>query len=117
MSEFDYLDLQQVLPLVKLNFLCCIYCYSGRGLWRCLYDPSSLVLITAGFDSAIKVHHLCNSSFHDILEENVAPDGLKYDSEVFEISSPIVSGQHGALDRYGGVLPCFLVLSTFFIVI
>ncbi|VAI26087.1 unnamed protein product [Triticum turgidum subsp. durum] len=78
----------------------------GRGLWRCLYDPSSLVLITAGFDSAIKVHHLCNSSFHDILEENVAPDGLKYDSEVFEISSPIVSGQHGALDSKSEYVRC-----------
>ncbi|XP_057964984.1 uncharacterized protein LOC131155691 isoform X2 [Malania oleifera] len=28
----------------------------GRGIWRCLYDPSSSLLITAGFDSAIKVH-------------------------------------------------------------
>ncbi|XP_048532945.1 uncharacterized protein LOC125511579 [Triticum urartu] len=78
----------------------------GRGLWRCLYNPSSLVLITAGFDSAIKVHHLRNSSFHDILEENVAPDGLKYDSEVFEISSPIVSGQHGALDSKSEYVRC-----------
>ncbi|KAM0835612.1 hypothetical protein ACQ4PT_062823 [Festuca glaucescens] len=78
----------------------------GRGLWRCLYDPSSLVLITAGFDSAIKVHHLCNSSFHDILEEKVAPDGLKYESEVFEISSPIVSGQYGPLDSKSEYVRC-----------
>ncbi|KAK7337576.1 hypothetical protein VNO77_18158 [Canavalia gladiata] len=28
----------------------------GRGIWRCLYDPNSSLLITAGFDSAIKVH-------------------------------------------------------------
>ncbi|XP_023734896.1 uncharacterized protein LOC111882766 isoform X2 [Lactuca sativa] len=28
----------------------------GRGVWRCLYDPSSSLLVTAGFDSAIKVH-------------------------------------------------------------
>ncbi|KAJ7977730.1 WD repeat-containing protein [Quillaja saponaria] len=28
----------------------------GRGIWRCLYDPNSTLLITAGFDSAIKVH-------------------------------------------------------------
>ncbi|KAM0926475.1 hypothetical protein ACQ4PT_003535 [Festuca glaucescens] len=77
----------------------------GRGLWRCLYDPSSLVLITAGFDSAIKVHHLCNS-FHDILEEKVVPDGLKYESEVFEISSPIVSGQYGPLDSKSEYVRC-----------
>ncbi|KAM0907272.1 hypothetical protein ACQ4PT_016234 [Festuca glaucescens] len=78
----------------------------GRGLWRCLYDPSSLVLITAGFDSAIKVHHLCNSSFHDILEEKVVPDDLKYESEVFEISSPIVSGQYGPLDSKSEYVRC-----------
>ncbi|CAM0870973.1 unnamed protein product [Alopecurus aequalis] len=76
----------------------------GRGLWRCLYDPSSLVLITAGFDSAIKVHHLCNSSFHGIVEKNVVPDGL--DSEIFEISAPIVSGQHGPLDSKSEYVRC-----------
>ncbi|KAJ4844773.1 hypothetical protein Tsubulata_003478 [Turnera subulata] len=30
----------------------------GRGVWRCLYDPNSSLLITGGFDSAIKVHQL-----------------------------------------------------------
>ncbi|CAH1434212.1 unnamed protein product [Lactuca virosa] len=33
----------------------------GRGVWRCLYDPSSSLLVTAGFDSAIKVHQLHSS--------------------------------------------------------
>ncbi|KAJ8899021.1 hypothetical protein K2173_008844 [Erythroxylum novogranatense] len=28
----------------------------GRGIWRCLYDPNSSLLVTAGFDSAIKLH-------------------------------------------------------------
>ncbi|KQK24040.1 uncharacterized protein LOC100829848 [Brachypodium distachyon] len=78
----------------------------GRGIWRCLYDPSSLVLITAGFDSAIKVHHLCNSSFHDTVEAEVVPDGLKYDSEVFEIPSPIVPGQYGPLDSKSEYVRC-----------
>ncbi|XP_019059747.1 PREDICTED: WD repeat-containing protein 6 isoform X2 [Tarenaya hassleriana] len=32
----------------------------GRGIWRCLYDPSSSLLVTAGFDSAVKVHQLHN---------------------------------------------------------
>ncbi|CAL9009232.1 unnamed protein product [Prunus brigantina] len=32
--------------------------HTGRGIWRCLYDPNSSLLITAGFDSAIKVHQL-----------------------------------------------------------
>ncbi|KAM0957710.1 hypothetical protein ACFX2I_025737 [Malus domestica] len=34
----------------------------GRGIWRCLYDPNSSLLITAGFDSAIEVHQLHTSS-------------------------------------------------------
>ncbi|MBA0656195.1 hypothetical protein Goklo_008575 [Gossypium klotzschianum] len=33
----------------------------GRGIWRCLYDPNSSLLVTAGFDSAIKVHRLHTS--------------------------------------------------------
>ncbi|KAL4572190.1 hypothetical protein LXL04_018959 [Taraxacum kok-saghyz] len=33
----------------------------GRGVWRCLYDPRSCLLVTAGFDSAIKVHELHSS--------------------------------------------------------
>ncbi|KAL5561082.1 hypothetical protein UlMin_030829 [Ulmus minor] len=33
----------------------------GRGIWRCLYDPNFSILITAGFDSSIKVHQLHNS--------------------------------------------------------
>ncbi|KAG8095826.1 hypothetical protein GUJ93_ZPchr0013g35650, partial [Zizania palustris] len=70
----------------------------GRGLWRCLYDPSTLLLVTAGFDSAIKVHHLCNSSFHDIVEDKGVSDDVNYDIEVFSISSPTVSGQCGPHD-------------------
>ncbi|CAH9082556.1 unnamed protein product [Cuscuta epithymum] len=30
----------------------------GRGVWRCAYDPSFSLLVTAGFDSSIKVHQL-----------------------------------------------------------
>ncbi|GAB2282116.1 hypothetical protein Dimus_016674 [Dionaea muscipula] len=30
----------------------------GRGIWRCLFDPCSFLLVTAGFDSGIKVHQL-----------------------------------------------------------
>lgn len=33
----------------------------GRGVWRCLYDSRSSLLVTAGFDSAIKVHQLHSS--------------------------------------------------------
>ncbi|KAE8671244.1 hypothetical protein F3Y22_tig00111983pilonHSYRG00058 [Hibiscus syriacus] len=43
---------------------CCIsdnVRFIGRGIWRCLYDPNSALLVTAGFDSAIKVHQLHTS--------------------------------------------------------
>ncbi|EEC74377.1 hypothetical protein OsI_09702 [Oryza sativa Indica Group] len=70
----------------------------GRGIWRCLYDPSTLLLVTAGFDSAIKVHHLYNSSCHDKMEDKVVSDDVNDDSEVFSISSPTVSGQYGPMD-------------------
>ncbi|KAE8723231.1 Chlorophyll a-b binding protein [Hibiscus syriacus] len=33
----------------------------GRGIWRCLYYPDSSLIVTAGFDSAIKVHQLHTS--------------------------------------------------------
>ena len=78
---------------------CATLIYSGRGIWRCLFDPSSLIVVTAGFDSTIKVHHLCNSIFHDIVEDKRVSDGLNYDSEIFVVSSPSVSGQYGPLDR------------------
>lgn len=35
--------------------------HRGRGIWRCLYDPKFSLLITAGFDSSIKVHQLHTS--------------------------------------------------------
>jgi hypothetical protein len=78
---------------------CATLIYSGRGIWRCLFDPSSLLLVTAGFDSAIKVHHLCSSTFHDKADDKVVFGGLNYDSEIFVVSSPSVSGQYGPLDR------------------
>uniref|UniRef100_A0A7N0UV80 WD repeat-containing protein 6 n=2 Tax=Kalanchoe fedtschenkoi TaxID=63787 RepID=A0A7N0UV80_KALFE len=37
----------------------------GRGIWRCLYDPTSSLLITAGFDSSIRIRQLNASSFQD----------------------------------------------------
>ncbi|XP_040378158.1 WD repeat-containing protein 6 isoform X2 [Oryza brachyantha] len=78
----------------------------GRGIWRCLYDPSTLLLVTAGFDSAIKVHHLWNSSFHDKVEDKVDSDNANHDSEFFSISSPTVSGHHGPLDSKSEYVRC-----------
>ena len=45
------------------------------------------------------MHHLCNSIFHDKVEDKVVSNGLNYDSEIFVVSSPSVLGQCGPLDR------------------
>ncbi|CAL4920368.1 unnamed protein product [Urochloa decumbens] len=74
----------------------------GRGIWRCLFDPSSLLLATAGFDSAIKVHNLRNSTFHDIAEDC---DGLN-NSETFVVSCPSVSRQYGPLNSKSEYVRC-----------
>ncbi|CAN6302598.1 unnamed protein product [Urochloa humidicola] len=74
----------------------------GRGIWRCLFDPSSLLLATAGFDSAIKVHHLRNSN---MAEDKVVSDDLN-DSEIFVVSSPSVSEQYGPLDSKSEYVRC-----------
>nr|XP_011467078.1 PREDICTED: uncharacterized protein LOC101298466 [Fragaria vesca subsp. vesca] len=52
--------------------------HTGRGIWRCLYDPKSSLLITAGFDSAIKVHqlHISYSGGLDGLAETKQIDGI-----------------------------------------
>lgn len=78
----------------------------GRGIWRCLFDPSSLLLVTAGFDSAIKAHHLCSSTFHHTAEDKKVSDGLNYDSEIIVVSSPSVSGQCGPLDSKSEYVRC-----------
>lgn len=45
------------------------------------------------------MHHLCSSTFHDKADDKVVFGGLNYDSEIFVVSSPSVSGQYGPLDR------------------
>ncbi len=49
-------------------------CCRGRGVWRCVYDPHSALLITAGADASIKVHSLAKwahlpSNFRESGEE------------------------------------------------
>nr|CAD1829706.1 unnamed protein product [Ananas comosus var. bracteatus] len=80
----------------------------GRGIWRCSYDPSSSLLITAGFDSAIKVHQLCSSSTKEKAENNVMPNEFGHLTELFTISPPKVSKQ--LTDRYNLVkgIECIL---------
>ncbi|XP_073008935.1 uncharacterized protein [Typha latifolia] len=78
----------------------------GRGIWRCLYDPSSSLLITAGFDSAIKVHQICLSSSKEKTEYKVMSNELKHFTEIFPISAPKVSKQLDLMDSKSEYVRC-----------
>ncbi|KVI12501.1 WD40 repeat-containing protein [Cynara cardunculus var. scolymus] len=69
----------------------------GRGVWRCLYDSRSSLLVTAGFDSAIKVHQLHSSLSMGLERRNGVEE---YDGkQIFTIGIPN-SKQTPLLDRY-----------------
>nr|KYP71742.1 WD repeat-containing protein 6 [Cajanus cajan] len=67
----------------------------GRGIWRCLYDPNSSLLITAGFDSAIKVHRPHTSLSMGLEEEQESPGR----TEMFSICIPNMLEHIGFMDR------------------
>ncbi|WOL19113.1 WD repeat-containing protein 6 isoform X2 [Canna indica] len=69
----------------------------GRGIWRCLYDPDSSLLVTAGFDSAIKVHRLYSCSSKEAREQDRILDDLDDHRETFEICAPKLTKQPGQL--------------------
>ncbi|KAG1326107.1 WD repeat-containing protein 6 [Cocos nucifera] len=70
----------------------------GRGIWRCQYDPSSSLLVTGGFDSAIKVHQLHFSSYGEAAKHNVVSYESKDQTEIFQIYAPKVSKHIGLMD-------------------
>ncbi|KAK9704720.1 hypothetical protein RND81_07G007200 [Saponaria officinalis] len=75
----------------------------GRGIWRCLYDLNSSLLVTAGFDSAIKVHRLPTSSLFSgksIKEVN------ERKVEVFQVCIPNSLGQTGLMDSKSEYVRC-----------
>ncbi|KAH1079034.1 hypothetical protein AAZX31_19G206700 [Glycine max] len=74
----------------------------GRGIWRCLYDPNSSLLITAGFDSAIKVHQP-RASLPRGLE---AAQGSPGRTEMFSICIPNVLDHSGFMDSKSEYVRC-----------
>lgn len=74
--------------------------HRGRGVWRCLYDPNSSILVTAGFDSAIKIHQLHASlskglaRCKEVVEESIHRNNL------FTLRLPYSSEHNGLMDRY-----------------
>ncbi|KAK9266700.1 hypothetical protein L1049_007353 [Liquidambar formosana] len=78
----------------------------GRGIWRCLYEPNSSLLVTAGFDSSIKVHRLRESLSR-------GPDGHDEEdkafvdrSEVFTFHIPNLSQHIGLMDSKSEYVRC-----------
>ncbi|KAJ3681314.1 hypothetical protein LUZ60_015803 [Juncus effusus] len=74
----------------------------GRGIWRCLYEPSLSLIITAGFDSAIKIHEI--SSFMN--KEKAGPSIQNNDLKQFIISAPQTAKQLGLMDSKSEYVRC-----------
>lgn len=69
----------------------------GRGIWRCLYDPQYSLLVTAGFDSAIKVRQFSTSLSNSIENCDEVTDGSK---ELLKICLPNSSEYAGFMDSF-----------------
>ncbi|KAG9444066.1 hypothetical protein H6P81_015406 [Aristolochia fimbriata] len=76
----------------------------GRGIWRCLYDPGSSVLVTAGFDSAVKVHSIPVPSAAKI--ENSFVEQSKQKREVFTICTLNLVEQLGPINSKSEYVRC-----------
>lgn len=91
-----YNDLD-ILAMTNFMFSILIY-FRGRGVWRCLYDPTSNLLITAGFDSSIKVHRL-NNSLSGTSNEPAESADHSMKREVFTSCIPNSLDHNGHMDR------------------
>ncbi|KAK8718200.1 hypothetical protein V6N13_045443 [Hibiscus sabdariffa] len=71
----------------------------GRGIWRCLYDPNSSLLVTAGFDSAIKVHQLHTSVCNTLdLEGDTESEGIIEGAQIITTRIPNSMEHAGLMD-------------------
>ncbi|KAI3693829.1 hypothetical protein L1987_76782 [Smallanthus sonchifolius] len=75
----------------------------GRGVWRCLYDPFSSLLVTAGFDSAIKVHQLHSSLPMGLARSNGVEEYEK--KQIFTIQIPNLN-RTGLMDSKSEYVRC-----------
>ncbi|KAI0504458.1 hypothetical protein KFK09_015410 [Dendrobium nobile] len=78
----------------------------GRGIWRCLYDQSSSLLVTAGFDSAIKVRQVCSPVGREPTKEDKLLNDVKNAREIFTIAAPQVTRQQGLIDSKSEYVRC-----------
>ncbi|XP_021812748.1 uncharacterized protein LOC110755775 isoform X3 [Prunus avium] len=78
--------------------------HTGRGIWRCLYDPNSSLLITAGFDSAIKVHQLhasLSGGLEGLAETKEIDRTIAYTTHI-----PTLSEHSGPMDSKSEYVRC-----------
>ncbi|KAL5700386.1 hypothetical protein ACHQM5_025834 [Ranunculus cassubicifolius] len=81
--------------------------HSGRGIWRCTYDPKSSVLITAGFDASVKVHMLHASlSRNTTSGKSMVVESSKERMEVFTLSVPNLTDQLELLNSKSEYVRC-----------
>ncbi|XP_042410998.1 WD repeat-containing protein 6-like isoform X1 [Zingiber officinale] len=78
----------------------------GRGIWRCLYDPDSSLLVSAGFDSAVKVHQITSSSSKEAREQYGISDNLMDQRENFQICIPKLANQLSLMDSKSEYVRC-----------
>ncbi|KAF8008258.1 hypothetical protein BT93_K2049 [Corymbia citriodora subsp. variegata] len=77
----------------------------GRGIWRCLYDPRSSLLVTGGFDSAIKVHKLDASLAEASAKQSNIKD-LSDGTELLTTHLPNSSSHSGHMDSKSEYVRC-----------
>ncbi|KAI6672617.1 hypothetical protein NL676_000523 [Syzygium grande] len=77
----------------------------GRGIWRCLYDPRSSLLVTGGFDSAIKVRKLDASLFEASAKQSNIKD-LSDGTELLTTHLPTSSSHSGHMDSKSEYVRC-----------
>ncbi|XP_056163038.1 uncharacterized protein LOC115689569 isoform X2 [Syzygium oleosum] len=77
----------------------------GRGIWRCLYDPRSSLLVTGGFDSVIKVRKLDASLVEASAKQSNIKD-LSDGTELLTTHLPTSSSHSGHMDSKSEYVRC-----------
>ncbi|KAI8522511.1 hypothetical protein RHMOL_Rhmol13G0002700 [Rhododendron molle] len=88
------------------NQLVMIREHIGRGIWRCLYDPNSSLLVTAGFDSAIKAQQLHASMFGCSKRYAEEVEQLTDRTRIFTVCVPRSSERIGLMDSKSEYVRC-----------
>ncbi|KAG0472116.1 hypothetical protein HPP92_016662 [Vanilla planifolia] len=80
--------------------------HTGRGIWRCLYDQNSSLLVTAGFDSAIKVHLVHCPSVTELKNDEKMLNCVNGMIENFSIEAPQITRLHDLMDSKSEYVRC-----------